>query len=78
MTASVLRLRMIVNSLENGEIAFWKTCAINAEEEKNDAGFVAELAKLGDIYVNDAFHAPIAPTPRPKDWRMYCRHMPGV
>ena len=24
-------------------------------EEKNDASFAAELAKLGDIYVNDAF-----------------------
>jgi len=27
------------------------------EEEKNDAAFVAELAKLGDIWVNDAFSA---------------------
>ena len=27
------------------------------EEEKNDAAFVAQLARLGDIYVNDAFSA---------------------
>ena len=27
------------------------------EEEKNDPAFVAELAKLGDIWVNDAFSA---------------------
>ncbi len=26
-------------------------------EEKNDPAFVAELAKLGDVYVNDAFSA---------------------
>ncbi|GAM96533.1 phosphoglycerate kinase [alpha proteobacterium U9-1i] len=29
----------------------------HAGEEKNDAALVAELAKLGDIYVNDAFSA---------------------
>ena len=29
----------------------------HAGEEANDPAFVAELAKLGDIYVNDAFSA---------------------
>ena len=29
----------------------------HAGEEKNDPAFVAELAKLGDVYVNDAFSA---------------------
>ena len=29
----------------------------HAEEEKNEARFVAALAKLGDAYVNDAFSA---------------------
>ena len=34
-----------------------KTRASIQEEEKNDPAFVDELAKLGDIYVNDAFSA---------------------
>ena len=39
----------IVNSLEN--------VRYHAGEEKNDPAFTAELAKLGDLYVNDAFSA---------------------
>ena len=45
----------VVNSLENGEIALLENLRYHAEEEKNDPAFVAELAKLGDLFVNDAF-----------------------
>ena len=40
-----------------GQIAILENTRFHKEEEKNDPGFVAELAKLGDIWVNDAFSA---------------------
>ncbi len=40
-----------------GAILVAENTRFHAGEESNDAGFVAELAKLGDIYVNDAFSA---------------------
>ena len=45
----------VVEKLTSGQIAMLENLRYHAEEEKNDAGFAAELAKLGDIYVNDAF-----------------------
>ena len=33
----------------------WRTCASIAGEEANDPGFVGQLARLCDVYVNDAF-----------------------
>ncbi len=39
-------------------------------EEANDPAFAKLLAGLGDVYVNDAFSARIARTPRPKAWRI--------
>jgi len=47
----------VVDALKPGEIAVLENLRFHAGEEKNDAAFVAELAKLGDIYVNDAFSA---------------------
>ncbi|MGP0059933.1 MAG: phosphoglycerate kinase [Beijerinckiaceae bacterium] len=44
-----------VNSLRPGEILLLENTRFYPGEEKNDPAFVAELAKLGDIYVNDAF-----------------------
>ena len=38
-----------------GEILLLENLRYHAEEEKNDPGFAAQLAKLGDVYVNDAF-----------------------
>ncbi len=46
-----------VGALGNGEILVLENTRFHKGEEKNDPGFVAELAKLGDIYVNDAFSA---------------------
>jgi phosphoglycerate kinase len=40
-----------------GGIIVMENLRFHPEEEKNDAGFAAQLAELGDIYVNDAFSA---------------------
>ncbi|WP_025899224.1 phosphoglycerate kinase [Sneathiella glossodoripedis] len=44
-----------ISSLEGGDVALLENVRFHAGEEKNDPEFAAELAKLGDIYVNDAF-----------------------
>ncbi|NIX77920.1 phosphoglycerate kinase [Microvirga terricola] len=46
-----------VAALRNEDILLLENTRFHAGEEKNDKAFVAELAKLGDIYVNDAFSA---------------------
>ena len=43
--------------MKDGDILCLENTRFHAGEEKNDPAFVAELAKLGDIYVNDAFSA---------------------
>ncbi|HJQ56486.1 MAG TPA: phosphoglycerate kinase [Vineibacter sp.] len=44
-----------VAALKGGEIALLENLRFHKAEEKNEAGFVEQLAVLGDIYVNDAF-----------------------
>lgn len=46
-----------INAMKPGDVALLENLRYHAGEEKNDASFAAELAKLGDIYVNDAFSA---------------------
>ena len=46
-----------VADMKDGDILCLENTRFHKEEEKNDAAFVAELAKLGDIWVNDAFSA---------------------
>jgi phosphoglycerate kinase len=46
-----------VAAMKAGDILCLENTRFHQEEEKNDPGFVAELAKLGDIWVNDAFSA---------------------
>jgi phosphoglycerate kinase len=41
--------------LRDGGVALLENVRFHAEEEKNDPEFARALAKLGDIYVNDAF-----------------------
>ncbi|HWI51661.1 MAG TPA: phosphoglycerate kinase [Symbiobacteriaceae bacterium] len=45
----------LVNSQAPGSVVLLENLRFYSEEEKNDMGFAAELAKLGDVYVNDAF-----------------------
>jgi len=46
-----------VERMAPGDVLVLENTSYHAEEEKNDPGFAAELAKLADIYVNDAFSA---------------------
>jgi phosphoglycerate kinase len=46
-----------VAAMKPGEILCLENTRFHAGEEKNDPVFVTELAKLGDIWVNDAFSA---------------------
>jgi phosphoglycerate kinase len=46
-----------VAAMKDGDILCLENTRFHKEEEKNDRAFVAELAKLGDIWVNDAFSA---------------------
>ena len=44
-----------VLKLKRGEILLLENLRFHKEEEENDSEFVKGLAKLGDIYINDAF-----------------------
>src|SRR5579872_2516259 len=46
-----------VAAMKDGDVLCLENTRFHKEEEKNDSGFVAELARLGDIWVNDAFSA---------------------
>ncbi|GEC16148.1 phosphoglycerate kinase [Nitrobacter winogradskyi] len=46
-----------VAAMKDGDILCLENTRFHPEEEKNDTAFVAELARLGDIWVNDAFSA---------------------
>ena len=43
--------------MKNGDILLLENTRFHKGEEKNDPALVEELAKLGDLYVNDAFSA---------------------
>ena len=46
-----------IATLKAGDVAILENTRFHAGEEKNDAALAAEMAKLGDLYVNDAFSA---------------------
>jgi phosphoglycerate kinase len=46
-----------VAMLQPGEIAILENTRFHPGEEKNDPAFIAAIARLGDLYVNDAFSA---------------------
>jgi phosphoglycerate kinase len=46
-----------VDAMKDGDVLILENTRFHKGEEKNDTLFTAQLAKLGDIYVNDAFSA---------------------
>lgn len=62
--------KKVVGDLRDGQIACLENLRFHPEEEKNDEAFARELAKLSEVYVNDAFgaahraHASVAALPR--------------
>ena len=42
-------------ALKDGEVLLLENLRFHAEEEQNDPAFAKQLARLGDLYVNDAF-----------------------
>jgi phosphoglycerate kinase len=51
------RAESVVANLKDGEVALLENTRFHPGEEKNDPEFAHALAKLGDIFVNDAFSA---------------------
>ncbi len=49
------KAQVIADSIRPGEVALLENLRYYPGEETNDPAFVKQLAKLGDIYVNDAF-----------------------
>ncbi len=45
----------IVGEMAEGDVVVLENLRFHKEEEANDPGFCEALAKLGDVYVNDAF-----------------------
>ena len=45
----------VVKSMKPGDVVLLENVRFHPEEEKNDPAFAAQLAALGDVYVNDAF-----------------------
>jgi len=46
-----------VGAQSDGQVVLLENTRFHAGEEKNDAALAAEMAKLGDVYCNDAFSA---------------------
>jgi len=45
----------MVDELKEGQVLMLENLRFHAEEEANDPEFAKHLAKLGDVYINDAF-----------------------
>lgn len=49
------KVENIINEMNDGEVLMLENVRFYPEEEKNDINFSKSLAKLGDVFVNDAF-----------------------
>lgn len=62
--------RKVVSDLRDGQVALLENLRFHAEEEANEEGFAKELARLCEVYVNDAFgaahraHASVSALPK--------------
>jgi phosphoglycerate kinase len=50
-----LETERMVNSLRDGEVVLLENLRFREDEEANNPNFAQQLAKLGDVYINDAF-----------------------
>ncbi len=62
------KVEQTVSGMQPGDVLLLENVRFHTEEEKNDPAFAEKLAKVADVYVNDAFGPPTAPMPRPKAW----------
>lgn len=44
-----------VSAMKDGDVVMLENLRFHSEEEANDGAFADQLAKLGDLYINDAF-----------------------
>jgi len=51
------KVEKAIQKMKSGEILLLENCRFYAEEETNDISFAKEIAKLGDIFVHEAFSA---------------------
>jgi phosphoglycerate kinase len=49
------QVEALVDNMKPGEIVLLENLRFHGEETKNDEGFAQSLARLADVYVNDAF-----------------------
>jgi phosphoglycerate kinase len=49
------KVEQATSSLKDGDVLLLENLRFHKEEEKNDPNFAKQLAKFGDVYVNDAF-----------------------
>jgi phosphoglycerate kinase len=47
----------LVGKMKSGDVVLLENLRFHPEEERNDPGFAAQLARLADVYVDDAFGA---------------------
>jgi phosphoglycerate kinase len=48
-------IEMMIQSMKNGQVIMLENLRFHADEEANDPQFASQLAKLGQIYITDAF-----------------------
>lgn len=49
------KVKQSINAMQSGDVLLCENLRFYAQEEKGDTEFAAQLAALGDIYINDAF-----------------------
>ncbi|MCY2951657.1 MAG: phosphoglycerate kinase [Planctomycetota bacterium] len=50
-----LATEQTIGAMKDGDVVLLENLRFHKEEEKNEPNFAKQLAKLGDLYVNDAF-----------------------